>query len=126
MRGIESLTTALVSAALDAASLRQQVIASNIANAGRSDYSAQRVSFEASLARAAARRGGIDRSEADSPVELHARIEPDRLADSSARTIRLDEEVGALAQNSMHYQALVRGLGKYLALIAMAAGDGKR
>jgi flagellar basal-body rod protein FlgB len=126
MQGIESLTTALVSTALDAASVRQQVIASNIANAGRADYVTQRVSFEATLAAAAQRTDGIDRREVDSPFDLRTRIEPDRMADGSSRPIQLDQEVGALAQNSMHYQALVRGLSKYLSLMAIAVGDGKR
>jgi flagellar basal-body rod protein FlgB len=125
MQGIESLTTALVSTALDAASVRQQVIASNIANAGRADYVTQRVSFEATLA-AAERTGQLDAGRAEPLFDLRTRIEPDRLADGSARPIQLDQEVGALAQNSMHYQALVRGLSKYLSLMATAVGDGKR
>jgi flagellar basal-body rod protein FlgB len=126
MHGIESLTTAMVSTALDAATLRHQVIASNIANAGRADYTAQRVSFEATLAEAAQDTGSVDRAEAHSLFDLRMRIEPDRAADGSARRIELDQEVGALAQNSMHYQALVRGLSKYLSLMATAVGDGKR
>lgn len=126
MHGIESLTTALVSTALDAASTRQQVIASNIANAGRSDYVTQRVSFEATLAAAAQRSDGPDRGGSDPLFDLRTRIEPDRMADGSARPIQLDQQVGALAQNSMHYQALVRGLSKYLSLMATAVGDGKR
>jgi len=126
MQGIESVTTAMVSTALDAASLRQQVIASNIANAGRSDYAAQRVSFEATLAAMTPGAPSAARDASHSPFDLRMRIEPDRLADGSPRPIQLDEEVGALAQNSMHYQALVKALGKYLSLMAAAVGDGKR
>ena len=126
MQGIESLTTALVSTALDAASLRQQVIATNIANAGRTDYAAQRVSFEATFAAVSQDSHGVAQGSQRTPFDLHMRVEPDRLADGSARPIQLDAEVGSLAQNSMHYQALVRGLSKYLSLMATAVSDGKR
>jgi len=125
MLGIESLTTAAVSTALDAASLRQQVLAANIANAGRSDYAAQRVSFEATLAAAAQGRTGAGAGPS-APFDLRMRVEPDLLADGTPRPIRLDEEVGSLAQNSMHYQALVKGLTKYLSLMATAVSEGKR
>ena len=122
MPQIESLTVAALTSALDAASLRQQVIAANIANAGRSDYAAQRVSFEATFADHAA-RAGLDRR---APVELRMRIEPDLADDGSPRPIQLDAEVGALTQNTTHYQALVRGLNRYLAVMASAVSEGKR
>lgn len=125
MAGIEALTVAALSSALDAASLRQQVIATNIANAGRSDYVAQRVSFEATLAEQAARLHGegVDRRP---PVELRMRVEPDLDADGRGRPVQLDAEVGALAQNSTHYQALIRGLNRYLSVMASAVSEGKR
>lgn len=126
MQGIESLTTALVSTALDAASLRQQVIASNIANAGRTDYAAQRVSFGATFATLSQGGQAGTRAVQGSPFDLRMQIEPDLLSDGSARPIQLDEEVGALAQNSMHYQALVRSLSKYFSLMASAVSEGKR
>ncbi len=122
MADFQSLTVAAVSSALDAASMRQQVIASNIANAGRSDYVAQRVSFEATLADQAARVDG----ERSMPFELRMRIVPDLAADGTARPIQLDAEVGAMAQNSTHYQALVRGLNRYLSVMASAVSEGRR
>ena len=45
--GIEAVTRSALALALDAASLRQQAIATNIANANVIDYVPQRVSFEA-------------------------------------------------------------------------------
>lgn len=47
--------------ALDAASLRQQVIANNIANAGSPNFTAQKVAFEEELQKAAAGdKGDLD------------------------------------------------------------------
>lgn len=127
MAGPEALTVAALSSALDAASLRQQVIAANIANAGRSDYAAQRVSFEATFAEQAARIGAARPGrDPRPPIELRMRVEPDLGADGRARPIQLDSEVAALAQNSTHYQALVRGLNRYLAVMASAVSEGKR
>lgn len=126
MLAIDSLTTGLISTALDAASLRQQVLASNIANAGRPDYVAQSVSFEATLSSLADRGSSSVSRLAEPGFGLQARVHADRLADGSPRPIQLDQEVGALTLNSMHYQSLVRGLNKYLSLVSIAVADGKR
>ena len=126
MPHIESLTTAVLSTALDAASLRQQVISANIANAGRSDYVAQKVSFEATLNEMMLRSDSSRSSSERSPIELRMSIEPDTAADGSTHAVQLDAEMGALAQNSVHYQALVRGLNKLMSVMASAVTEGKR
>ena len=97
--GIESVTRSALAMALDAASLRQQAIATNIANANAIGYVPQRVSFEDQLADA--RRG---------------------LAQSG----RLDAEAADMARNAVHYQALVKGLSRHFAILSMAAGDGRK
>ena len=127
MQGIESLTTSIVSTALDASSARHQVIAANIANAGRSDYTAQRVSFEATLSQMT--QGGPASAMAEqrpAAVALQMHLRPDLGTDGIARPVQLDVEVGALARNGVHYQALIKGLNKYLSVMASAVGDGKR
>ena len=48
--GIEAVTRSALALALDAAAMRQQAIATNIANANVIDYVPQRVNFEAQLA----------------------------------------------------------------------------
>jgi flagellar basal-body rod protein FlgB len=118
---IESLTSKSLIAALDAASLRQQVIATNIANVNTDGYVAQNVTFESRLAEAAAQ---LDSTEA--PLELHARIAPHIGADGLAHAVRLDDEVAQLSQNQVHYQALLKGINKHLGLIFSAATEGKR
>jgi flagellar basal-body rod protein FlgB len=127
MQGIESLTTSILSTALDAASLRQQVIAANIANASRSDYVAQRASFEATFDGLASTSfsPASDRPSARS-VDLHMRVQPDIASDGTRRPVQLDVEVAALTQNTVHYEALIKGLSKYMSVMASAVSDGKR
>jgi flagellar basal-body rod protein FlgB len=127
MQGVESITTSILSAALDAANLRQQVIAANIANANRSDYVAQRASFEATFA--GLMPGSAVKPHDEAPaggLDLRMRLIPDLGIDGAPRAVQLDSEVGALAQNTVHYEALVKGLSKYLSVMASAASDGKR
>ena len=119
MTGIDSVTTAALTAALDATSLRQQAIATNIAHASVAGRAAERVRFEAVWTSA---RDGATRS----PLPLATRSEP--LLDASGRpaAVQLDREVAALAENTLHHQALVRGLSRHLGLLASAASEGKR
>jgi flagellar basal-body rod protein FlgB len=123
---IESLTTASLSMALDAASLRQQVIAANIANAGRPGYVARKVSFEAQFADVSRALSGIDSGRSPGLPDLQVRIEADQAPDGQAEPVQLDVQVSALAQNALHYQALVKGLSKHMAILASAATEGKR
>jgi flagellar basal-body rod protein FlgB len=120
---VEALTTATLSLALDAATLRQQVIAANIANVGTVGYVPRRVSFEAQLASAL---NGSSPSGATSSFAPLMRVEPDLGSDGQPRPLQLDQEVAALAQNNLHYQALVKGLNQHLSLMTSAVTEGKR
>ena len=126
MQGIESLTSAVVSTALDAASIRQQVIAANIANAGRSDYGARGVSFEAALSRLSPHAMPGSSAPSQPSIDLSARLVSQRDGDGGAVPVQFDVEMGALARNGVHYQALIKGLNKYLSVMASAVSDGKR
>ncbi len=129
MPALEPVTLAAATAALDAASLRQQVIATNIANAGRADYAAQRVRFSAELARAGdpGRSASAMSSRPTMPAAtLHTQVETLRDLDGQPRPVQLDAEVAALGQNTTHYQALLRALGQHYALLASAVSEGKR
>ena len=128
MPAIESLTLPSLSLALDAAVMRHQAIASNIANVHTEGYVPQHLSFEAELSRAsqdAATPTGRLASHAE-PMTLNVRMEPTAIADEAAGAVHLDREVAAMAQNSMHYQTLLRGLNRHLALLTSAVTEGKR
>ncbi|HSW16104.1 MAG TPA: flagellar basal body protein [Ramlibacter sp.] len=123
---IESLTTAALSLALDAASQRHQLIAANIANANAQGYTPLRLAFEEHLAEAqgALREQGSVDAFALSSVRMT--VEPAIGADGQPAAVQLDVEVAEMARNAVHYQALTQGLSRHLSIMAMAAGDGKK
>lgn len=124
--GVEALTGAALSLALDAATLRHQVHAANIANAGVAGYTAQRLNFQAEV------QQGLQavRQQQDRPTQLGANVsvsvEPDLAPDGQPHGVRLDAEVAAMSQNTVHYQALVRALNRQLSILATAVSEGKR
>ena len=128
MPGIESLTLPSLSLALDAAVMRHQVIASNIANVHTVGYVPQHLTFEAEMSRASQGRvtpTGRSAAEGES-MTLNVRMDPTANADEATGAVHVDREVAAMAQNSMHYQTLLRGLNRHLALLTSAVTEGKR
>jgi flagellar basal-body rod protein FlgB len=126
--GIEGITTAALGLALDAASLRQQAIAANIANADTEGYQPMAVDFESQLD-AAQRDLAEGRSISTNSL---AGVAPRLVADTALSAIglpakvSLDMEMAKLAQNGVQYQALAAALGKHFALMSMAVNDGKK
>jgi len=124
--GIESVTTAALQLALDAASLRQQAIAANIANADAQGYAPVRVSFEEQLDEV--RRGLADGGSIDalalSAVRPH--LVPAATADAAAEPVRLEVEAARLAANGVRHQALVKGLSRHLGILEIAVADGRK
>ena len=104
--------------ALDAASLRHLAAMSNIANANNPMYAAQRVQFEEVLRSALAQEGPTGWGAAT--ARLLPRLVPD------AGPVAIDQEVAALARNTLHYQALLKTLNAELELLGLAANDGRR
>ncbi|MBL0393510.1 flagellar basal body protein [Ramlibacter monticola] len=123
---LESVTTVALSAALDTASRRQAAVAANVANASTPGYVPLRLSFDGHLAEARTalrERGGLDRAAAES---LRAEMEPAPDSGGQPAAVQLDVEMAELARNSVEYQALLQGLSRHLALLALAASDGRR
>lgn len=124
--GIEAVTTRALTLALDAATLRQQITAANIANVQATGYVPQRLSFEDQMAAAGrdmTSRGGLD------PMalgEVRMRLEPRLDASGQALPVQLDTEMAELSKNAVHYQALVKGLSRHFAILHAAAGDGRK
>jgi len=115
---VESDVVTLVGLALDAASLRHQAIANNIANANSAGYVPMKVNFEEQLAFA---RGG-------SPgARMLASVKPFVEADIGASTkVMLDMETTKLVQNTVHYQGLLKALEKRGAILNAAINEGRR
>jgi len=123
LEGLEGVTTAALGLALDAASLRQQAIAANIANANALDFIPLEVNFEEQIedARQALQsKGRID------PFALggvHLRLQQ---VQEDALAVRLDVEAAKLAQNTVQYQALVKAIGKHFAILESAMGESRK
>lgn len=123
---LDSPTTALVGLALDAAALRHLALANNIANADSPGHAPQRVNFEAQLTQVRQTlQAGRPLQVADlagvRPVLEHAAA---RGSGSVAQV--LDQEMVRVAQNTLHYQALLRALGRMGSIMAAAIDDGRR
>ena len=126
--GMEAVTTAALSLALDAATLRQQAIAANIANANTAGYKPVRVNFEAQLDDARLALQSEGRLDAASLAGVSPRLEIDRSygAQGLSPKVMIDVEVARLAQNAVQYQALVKGLSRHFSILSMAVSDGKK
>lgn len=123
-QGIEAITTAALGLALDAATLRHQAIAANIANHVSEGYVPQKLDFEAQLAGARRSLGGNLDEFALSNVKLQ--LQPVLDASGRPAKVHLDTEVADMARNSVQFQALARGLNRHFAILAMAASEGKK
>lgn len=125
---IEAVTTSALSLALDAASLRQQAISANIANANAIGYAPVTVDFESQLAdarRSLEQDGHLDMDAlSDVAPRLEAVSQPDSLG--LAPKVHLDIEAARLAQNAVQYEALVKGLSRHFAILSTAVNDGKK
>lgn len=116
MQSVKLVDTNLLEKALDAASLRQQVISSNIANVNTQGYEAKRVDFENHLREVMALQNGDDDfNAADTAVDpefrlnssggytaetLHATVE------TQEGPLDLNSEMSNLAKNQIMYNAL--------------------
>jgi flagellar basal-body rod protein FlgB len=123
---IETVTTAALSAALDASARRHAALAANIANASTEGYAPVRLSFDAHLGEAQAmlrEKGMLDMASAES---LRGAVAPLVDAAGEPATVRIDAEMSEVARNAVHFQALTQGLSRHLGLMAMAAADGRR
>lgn len=124
--GIESITTTALGLALDAASLRQRVIAGNIAHASTVGYTPLRLEFVEQMDEAQRLTASGLPLDSYALAAFQTRLSPALDASGQPAKVQLDEEVAAMSQNSVQYQALVKGLNRHLSILATAASDGKR
>ena len=127
MSGTDQVTTALLMKALDAASLRHQAIASNIANASSINYRPLKVNFEQQLgfARAALAQGASALTMAD-VAHLQPLLEQEPAPAGGGASVLLDMEMVKLSQNTLHYQALLKGLTHRASILATAINEGRK
>jgi len=118
--------------ALDAASLRQQVIADNIANAGTPNFKSQGVAFEDELKKAMdskdseeeffgdMRAVSLDEGDDDGfqiggtkPESVRGRVF------NTGQKADMNKEMVNLAQNQIHYNMLADKLGGFMGAVQM-------
>lgn len=128
---ISSKTMNLLTMGLDAASMRQRVIADNLANIETPGYKRSEVVFESELRKAMGQQGGLG---AAMTHERHipfgrqgiARVRPEvvRGSDLSMRVdgnnVDIDREMAELAKNSIKYEMIVQQLSGQIKTIKSA------
>jgi flagellar basal-body rod protein FlgB len=125
---IGGVTSRLVTLALDVSSLRQQVIAHNIANANTPGFAPQRVSFEQLLEEAALLTSDApaDPELANGIERLQQRLDRGELIETGEdESVSLDMEMVKLTENVLRYRALLEGLAKRGGLIKLAVTEGR-
>ena len=118
MKIAEVDTTMVVAKALDAAVLRQQAIAQNVANANTPGYRRLSVQFENQLA-AALQDGATAASIARVTPRLVLAVEPED-------TTGTESDLAQLTETVLHHHALVKSLEKHLSLLGSAINGGKK
>jgi flagellar basal-body rod protein FlgB len=128
-------TVGLLKKVLDLRVQNQQVIASNIANADTPGYAPARLEFEKDLQRALGDPGssvraghpnhlppgggGVDR------VEGRVIRSPDASGIGDRNGVEVDQEMIALAENQIMYEAATQMLSKKLGLLKYVIQDGR-
>lgn len=111
--------------ALDAAWLRNEVLANNIANVSTPNYKRQDVAFEETLRRAMSDSRYISTDSKVAGLNMRA-LTPTTYTDDSRLSYRLDgnnvdmdTEAARLASNQIKYNALIDGVNEEFARLSM-------
>jgi flagellar basal-body rod protein FlgB len=122
----DRVTSSLVVMALDAATLRHQALANNLANMHSENFRPQRLNFEAQLG---SLRQALATHSLIAPAALNQVrpfIETERARPTGGIAAGMDMEVVKLSQNAVHYQSLLKALDKWGGIVALAVNEGRR
>lgn len=120
-----AITNAIIKAALDTSLVRHATISGNIANANTQGFVPMRVSFENQLAteKSALINRQVGPAELERLRTFQPRVEP---GDGNVGgKVLLDMEMVNLSKNTLHYQALLKAMGKYTSIVNMAINEGR-
>lgn len=110
-------TVESVRMALGASTLRQQVIASNISNTASPNHIRMKVVFEERLTEALSQI---------QPYEALGAVEADLLpAGVQGEKVQIDQEMVAMSENTLRYQALTKGVSRYLSIASLIVSGGR-
>jgi len=113
------LSARIVEQAIDAASLRQQVLAHNLANAMTPGFKRSRVDFETELARALAAGKNPDQVR---PLVVQ---EADSIGRADGNNVDVEAESAKMAANQIWYSALTRQISDHFSRLRMVITDGR-
>lgn len=122
------VTSHLVSLALDAALVRHEVIANNIANYQTPGYQAKRLSFESFLNDM---RSRLQNHDDEAFISRLDRVR-EYLEEGSMTTVaqneavELDKEMVQLTENALRYQAILKAAAKQGELLLSAINGGRQ
>ena len=110
-----SPTTEMLARAIDVCALRQAVHTANIANANVAGYRRLEVQFDAEAMRATVEGSGNAMNASATPAEVV----------SAQSTVKLDEEMAAMAQNAVRYQMLLELYERSYGAVRAAIHEGR-
>ncbi|ADG82398.1 flagellar basal-body rod protein FlgB [Thermincola ferriacetica] len=128
---ITSDTMGLLQRALDAASMRNEAIANNMANVDTPGYKRVDVAFEEELKKAMAANGRLQGLTSDprhipiggkKPIEINPRFvrDTDTTMRNDDNNVDIDKETAALAKNQIMYEFLINGINGDFKKLRMA------
>jgi flagellar basal-body rod protein FlgB len=134
---IDDKTMQALAASLKYRQLRQELIASNIANAETPGYKAKKIEFEEALSRALDTDDHMNMKTTDGKhfnvgnggfQNLQPEIVEDAngIVSQDGNTVDRDKELGEMAENKIMYDASVQLLNKKLGLLKYAIGSDNR
>jgi flagellar basal-body rod protein FlgB len=111
------ITHVALERAMTGASLRQQTLTENLANANTPGYQRRDVDFHGALQRAMGGEiGAVERTGFAAEATGEGSVQPD------GGTVDVDREATLLAQNGMEYQALATVVGTHANILRTAMG----
>lgn len=118
--GLGGITGQVIGFALDGLALRHNAISSNIANSNAVGYRPMRVNFENKISEMLASQ------ENSKPTAFEPSISFGTPVGLDSEQMSFESNLAMLNQNVVQYQALVKGLGTYMAAITEAIKEGRR
>ena len=129
-------TVKSLEAAIKFRQMRQELMASNIANADTPGYKAKRLDFEEALARAIDVDNELSMKSSDQKhfdvgnggfdnLAPHVYEDPNGVVSENGNTVERDKELAAMAENQIMYNAAVQLMNKKLGMMKYAIGSDK-
>lgn len=118
--GLFDLTDLVVQRGLQGASLRQQVLANNLANANTAGFKRSDVDFQSSLASAL---GSGDAEQAVQNVSFQPQTDSSTTMTADGNNVDADTEMADLTQNAVEYETLAAVEQQRFATLKSAMGS---